>query len=117
MGQFGQSTWNISDISGLKRRPNFDREWLKAKREIWLKFFWERIEEAIRKGLITIPAESEQKTQGESKKNLFKRSSFDNEKMKQLGFVDSEGEGSLNDPNSDHDIVDVDDFQSDDDDD
>lgn len=116
VGQFGQSTWNIKDVSGLRRRPNFDRDWLIAKKEIWFKFFWQKIQEAAKKGLITIPEGNDENSQ-EQLKQMKKRSYFDKVKMKQLGFVDSEGEGSLNDPTSDNEIVDADDFISEEEDD
>jgi hypothetical protein len=100
VGQFGQSTWNIYDMSTVKRRPIYERKWFDSKKEIWKKFVKERIEEAKRKGLID---------------EFFKLNHKITEKdeLKRLGFVNKDGEGSLEDPNSENENIDHEDFYSD----
>jgi hypothetical protein len=103
VGQFGQSTWNIYDMSTIKRRPNYDRDWLNAKKAVWFKFVMERLREAEAKGLIP-KIEDEKKV---------KPRTWDQAELQRLGFLDENGEGSLNDPNSDNDNIGPDDYQSD----
>ena len=53
MGQFGRTTWNIHDMSTVRTRPVYEREYFKKKRQEWIKFIEERLIQAHQKGLIT----------------------------------------------------------------
>ena len=105
VGQFGQSSWNIYDMSTIKRRPNYDRDWLNAKKAIWFKFVMERLREAESKGLIAAIVDEKK----------VKPRTWDQAELQRLGFTDENGQGSLNDPNSDNDNIGPDDYQSDED--
>lgn len=90
-------------MSQVRRRPQYNREWLEAKKAVWSKFIRERLLEAKRKGLIDKIAEN------------FKPRTTEKDELMRLGFVDAAGELDVHDPNSDNDNIDPEDFYSDED--
>lgn len=86
-------------MSTVRRKPNYVRDWFQVRKESWKKFVEERIKEAKAKGLID---------------QFFKLHPkiIEREEMKRIGFTNTEGEGSMEDPNSEGDI-DHEDFYSD----
>jgi hypothetical protein len=90
VGQFGQTNWNIKDMSTCyRKRPNYVRDWFVQRKTEWKKFIEGKIKEAKAKGLLEIVGGEE-----------FKLKAADKETLKKIGLVGSDGEGSLEDPNS-----------------
>lgn len=87
-------------MSGLKGKPNYVREWFEIHKKVWIKFVSERLEEAKKKGIID---------------QFFKINPkiIESNELKRLGFVGSDGEGSLQDPNAEYDNINTEDFYSD----
>ena len=90
VGQFGQTNWNIYDMSTCyRKRPNYVRDWFIQRKAEWKKFIEGKIKEAKAKGLLEIVGGEE-----------FKLKTADKETLKKIGLVGSDGEGSFEDPNS-----------------
>jgi hypothetical protein len=90
VGQFGQTNWNIKDMSTCyRKRPNYVRDWFMQRKAEWKKFIEGKIKDAKAKGLLEIVGGEE-----------FKLKTADKETLKKIGLVGSDGEGSLEDPNS-----------------
>lgn len=75
-------------MSMVRRKPNYVRDWFTVRKNHWKKFIEERLKEAKAKGLIEAFFKMNPKI-------------MERDELKRLGFTNSEGEGSLEDPNSD----------------
>jgi hypothetical protein len=74
------------------------REWFNEKKEAWKKFFDAKIEEAKANGLISMSED-------------IKARNLEPERLKELGFMDKDGNASLHDSGSDNGIA-YEDFSS-----
>jgi len=73
-----------------RKRPNYVRDWFKQRKSEWKSYIEAKIKEAKSKGLLEIVGGDE-----------FKLKAADKETLKKIGLVGSDGEGSMEDPNSD----------------
>lgn len=75
VGQFGQSTWDVKEISTMRGiKVNYVREWIQGRMVEWRKHALDRVAEAVGKGLLEKPFEV-------TNANL-----NDRELMKKVGF-------------------------------
>jgi hypothetical protein len=73
-----------------RKRPNYVRDWFNSRKSEWKKYIETKIKEAKAKGLLEIIGGDE-----------FKLKNADVDTLKKIGLVGLDGEGSLEDPNSD----------------
>jgi len=86
-------------MSGVRRKPNYVRSWFDVRKATWKKYIEGKLIEAKKNGLIDEYFKMTPKT-------------IEKEKLEELGFKNSQGEISLQDPDSEGDI-DIEDFYSD----
>lgn len=83
VGQFGQSTWNIQDMTTIVGvKVNYVREWIQERLGLWFNSAMERVVIAKSKGLIDEIFEVDTKKGKNSEPSALN----DKEKMKAIGF-------------------------------